>query len=134
MTVTLSFTISGAIPDVAVPDIQWVYSPDFSVSPFMGTDDTDITNLTHRVAMTSSYTFSSDLLSLTITNIAIKACTANEPTDRGRYFLVATNPAGPSFSYIDLLVDGKSYHISIIIIISLRFYNGFFNGEYISAV
>ena len=99
--VTLSFVITRAIPSVAVEDIQWLYSPDFSETPF---GNVAITNLTRRIPQ-SNYTFSPDLLSLTIRNIA-QARTEGEPTDRGRYFLIATNPAGPGFSYIDLLVAG----------------------------
>ena len=100
--VTLSFNITRAIPDVMVQDIQWIYSPDFSETPFE--QNMDITNLINRTQK-SNYTFTSDLLSLTIRNIA-QARRAGEETDRGRYFLVATNPAGSGFSYIDLLVAG----------------------------
>ena len=64
----------------------------------------DITNLSRRT-MESSFMFSADLLSLTITNIA-QARERNEPTDSGRYFLTTTNPAGTRYSYIDLLVEG----------------------------
>ena len=102
--VILSFNITRAIPLVLVQDIQWVYSPGFSETPFGGVGDIDITNLTNRTEK-SNYTFSSDLLSLTIRNIA-QARREGEPTDRGRYFLVATNPAGNGTSYIDLLVAG----------------------------
>ena len=96
--------ITRAIPSVAVEDIQWVYSPDFSETPFGRIGDVSITNLTERIQQ-SNYTFSPNLLSLTISNIA-QARREGEPTDRGRYFLVATNPAGSGFSYIDLLVAG----------------------------
>ena len=102
--VNLSFEITRATPSVLVSDIQWVYSPDFSETPFGGTMDEDITNLTNRTEK-STYMFSTDLLSLNISNIA-QARTIDEQTDRGRYFLIATNPAGPGFSYIDLLVAG----------------------------
>ena len=99
--VTLSFRITRATPDVMVQDIRWIYSPDFSETPF---EQMDITNFTNRIEK-STYTFTSDLLSLTIDNIA-QALTVGDPTDRGRYFLVATNPAGSEFSHIDLLVAG----------------------------
>ena len=101
--VTLTFNITRAIPSVLIEDIQWIYSPDFSETRFeMG--NMDITNLTRRIDK-STYTFTPDLLSLTIRNIA-QARMVGQQTDRGRYFLVATNPAGPGFSYIDLLVAG----------------------------
>ena len=101
--VTLTFNITRAIPSVMVGDIQWIYSPDFSEGPFE-IGNMDITNLPRRIDM-STYAFTPNLLSLTIGNIA-QARTVGEPTDRGRYFLVATNPAGPGSSYIDLLVAG----------------------------
>ena len=102
--VTLTFSITRAIPSVMVGDIQWIYSPDFSERPFDRVGDMDITNFTNRT-IKSTYTFTPDLLSLTIDNIA-QARRAGEQTDRGRYFLVATNPAGNGSSYIDLLVAG----------------------------
>ena len=102
--VTLTFNIVRAIPSVMVGDIQWIYSPDFSKRPFDRDGDIDITNFTNRT-IKSTYMFTSNLLSLTIGNIA-QARTVSEQTDSGRYFLVATNPAGPGSSYIDLLVAG----------------------------
>jgi hypothetical protein len=102
--VNLTFNITRAIPPVMIQNIQWIYSPDFSERPFERSGDMDITNLTNRTEK-STYTFTPDLLSLTIGNIA-QARTADEQTDNGRYFLVATNPAGSRFSYIDLLVAG----------------------------
>ena len=102
-SVTLSFEITRATPAVLVENIRWIYSPDFSVVP-SGNMNEDITNSTNRI-MKSSFMFSADLLSLTITNIA-QARERNEPTDSGRYFLIATNPAGTRYSYIDLLVEG----------------------------
>ena len=99
-SVTLSFEITRATPAVLVENIRWIYSPDFSVGP-SGIMNEDITNLSRHI-MESSFMFSADLLSLTINNIA----QAHEPTDSGRYFLIATNPAGTGYSYIDLLVAG----------------------------
>ena len=102
-SVTLNFEITRATPAVLVENIRWIYSPDFSVVP-SGNMNEDITNSTNRI-MKSSFMFNADLLSLTITNIA-QARERNEPTDSGRYFLIATNPAGTRYSYIDLLVEG----------------------------
>ena len=99
--ITLSFEILRAIPSVLVEDIRWVYSRNFSETPY---GQMDITNLTNRTEK-STFTFSSDLLSLTVSNIA-QARRAGEQTDSGRYFLVAMNPAGRGVSYIDLLVAG----------------------------
>jgi hypothetical protein len=103
--VTLSFVITRATPNVSTDNIQWIYSPDFSETPFdQRPGDIDITNDIMRIQQ-STYTFTPNLLSLTIGNIA-QARMVGEPTDNGRYFLVATNPAGSGFSYIDLRVAG----------------------------
>ena len=85
-----------------IGDIRWFYSHNFSLSPFSQSDD--ITNLTSRIQQ-STYTFGTDLLSLTISNI-VQAREVGEYTDAGRYFVVATNPAGVHYSYFDLVVVG----------------------------
>ena len=94
--------ISRADPLVMTGDIRWFYSRNFSVSPFSQSDD--ITNLPNRTQQ-STYMFSMDLFSLTISNI-VQARVVGEETDAGRYFLVATNPAGVNYSYYDLVVNG----------------------------
>ena len=101
----LSFTIRDAIPPVMIEDIRWIYSSSFSLTPF-DNSNMDITNLSSRI-LASAYVFSNDqlILNLTISNIT-QALQANDSTDTGRYFLVATNPAGVTFSYIDLVVSG----------------------------
>ena len=99
---TFTFVISRADPLVMIDDIRWFYSRNFSVSPFNRSND--ITNLPNRIQQ-SAYTFSTDLLRLTISNI-VQARVVGEETDAGRYFLVATNPAGVSYSYYDLVVGG----------------------------
>ena len=99
--IALSFEILRAIPSVLVEDIRWVYSRNFSETPY---GQMDITNLTNRTEK-STFTFSSDLLSLTVSNI-VQAHHADEQTDSGRYFVVATNPVGHGFTYIDLLIAG----------------------------
>ena len=101
---TFTFMISRADPPVMIGDIKWFYSRNFSLSPF--SQSNDITNLTSRIQLSvATYTFSKDLLSLTISNI-VQARVVGEETDAGRYFLVATNPAGVNYSYFDLLVNG----------------------------
>ena len=96
-TANLSFTITGAVPPVQVSQIQWIYSSTFSITPFNATN-VDITGLASRNTI-SQYTYSTNLLSLTISNIG--------PADIGRYFLSAMTVAGVSYSYIDVNVQGK---------------------------
>ena len=84
-------------------DISWMYSSNFSLTPFYDTN-LDVTNLSTRIPG-SAFSFSNDLLNLTISNIT-QALQANDSTDTGRYFLVAANPAGVAFSYVDLIVAG----------------------------
>ena len=95
-TATLSFTITDAVPPVQASQIQWIYSSTHSASPVDATN-VDITGLTSRNT-SSQYTFSTNLLSLTISNIG--------PADIGRYFLSAMTVAGVSYSYIDIDVQG----------------------------
>ena len=73
------------------------------MSPYR--DSVEITGLTSPISGTSTYTFSSDLFSLNVSNIQ-QALVVGQDTDRGRYFLVATNPAGMNFSFYDLIVNG----------------------------
>jgi hypothetical protein len=111
---TLSFTIKDAIPPVMLEDIRWIYSPSFSLIPFHDTN-LDITNLsTHNTG--SAFIFSNDQLSLTISNIVQDLQAGDNITDAGRYFLVATNPAGVAFSYIDLIIPSKSVQFLLVFI------------------
>ena len=82
---------------------MWFYSPDFSETHSNETQD--ITDMPNRISG-SNFIFSDNRLSLTISNI-VQARRVGEDTDAGRYFLVATNPAGVNFSYIDLIVNGQ---------------------------
>ena len=102
-SVTLTFMISRADPPVAIEDIMWLYSRNFSETPFSQSQEI-ITGLSNRISG-STFTFSNDLLNLTISNI-VQARMVGEDTDAGRYFLVATNPAGMIYSYYDLVVNG----------------------------
>ena len=101
---TLSFRIDNAAPPVMVNNIRWFYSSDFA--PSFDFDGSEITDLMKRPGLASAYSFSNDRLMLNITNI-VQARRLGEPTDAGRYFLVATNEAGVSYSYIDLIVFGE---------------------------
>ena len=101
-SVALTFVISRADPPLAMEDIMWFYSRNFSGTPF--NQSQEITGLSNRISG-STFTFSNDLLNLTISNI-VQARMVGEDTDAGRYFLVVTNPAGMNYSYYDLVVNG----------------------------
>jgi hypothetical protein len=103
----LMFRIENAIPAVMVSDIRWYYTartaagdPDFNSSDFM-----DITNSSSRTTK-STLTYSGDLLTLTVSDI-VQARRVGEDTDAGRYFLRASNPAGESSSFVDLVINGE---------------------------
>ena len=93
---TLSFDITEAVPPVQTSQISWIYSSSFSSTP-SNASNVDITGLT-TLNSDSQYSFSSDLLSLTISNILA--------ADDGRYFLSVTTVAGSAYSYIDVVVEG----------------------------
>ena len=95
---TLSFSITNALPAVQTSQIRWIYSSSFSATPTANSSNMDITNLT-TLNSVSQLSFTSDLLSLTISTIVA--------ADDGRYFLVAATVAGSAFSYIDIIVEGK---------------------------
>ena len=109
-TVMLSFVLSGATPVVNVQSITWFYSSNFVSNPFNRNVE-NITNVPNRTRV-SNYMFTIDRLNLTIRNFVqtLRGC---DDTDVGRYFLVAINPAGVAFSYIDLIVNGKLNHKTV---------------------
>ena len=92
----IRFDIINAAPDVTPQDIQWTFSSKFTKDPFNETQD--ISGLQTRVG-DSKYTYSMNNRSLTINGI--------NQTDEGRYFLIATNPAGVHYNHIDIIVHGK---------------------------
>jgi netrin-G3 ligand len=94
-TILLSFALYNAAPPVDISNIQWRFSADFSNDPYTGSQD--ITDFMSRDGF-STYIFSSDKLSLSIIGI--------NQMDEGRYYLIATNPAGTRFNYIDFIVHG----------------------------
>ena len=106
-TEALSFRVDNARPAVLEHDLTWYFSREFSGSPF-GSDAVEITGQVQN-APGSTLTFSgfvNNQVSLTIANI-VQGRDEVEPTDAGRYFLVAVNPAGLNFSYVDLIVLGS---------------------------
>ena len=80
--VTLQFNISQDLPPVLPTDIQWIFN------------ETDIT----KINDTARYSFSEDMLSLTINMLAL--------SDEGVYTMIAFNPAGSDSDQILLNVEG----------------------------
>ena len=118
---TLMFRTDNAAPPVNVINIRWFYSPDFASSLYEnGAMFEEITGLNMRPGLASTYSFTSDRLSLTIGNI-VQARVMGDPTDTGRYFLEATNEAGVDSSYIDIIVFGKLLLVTINLKLLLKF-------------
>ena len=107
MNATLQFRIDNADPRVLLSGLRWFYSEQRVDSLSHGTV-VEITNRTNRTSESRLVTsFSSDgvYFNITVVNIAQERL-GGEETDRGRYFLQATNPAGSSVAFIDLEVYG----------------------------
>ena len=84
-SVTLTFSIVDASPQVILDNIQWMFN------------DTVINNFTEPLLL--EHIFSPDLLSLTLTNV--------QHSDQGYYSLTATNEAGTNTASIFLEVEGN---------------------------
>ena len=106
-SVTLSFRIDNAAPPVLLQDLRWFYVANFGNEPYAGEEITNLTNRTTESALTFSNFTDMHYITLTVSNIVQQRVGIGGETDEGRYFLVATNPAGVNFSYTDLLVYGK---------------------------
>ena len=106
-SVILSFRIDNAAPPVLLEGLQWFYAADFRIDdPFAGQEITNLMNRTTVSRLTFSEFTNMRYINLTVSNIVQQRVGVGGETDEGRYFLVATNPAGVAFSYIDLLVYG----------------------------
>ena len=103
---TLPFRIDEAAPPVLLQDLRWFYVADFGNNPFAGQEITNLTNRTAVSTLTLSDFVDMRHIKLTVSNITQRRRGIGGETDKGRYFLVATNPAGIWFSYIDVLVFG----------------------------
>ena len=84
-SVTLTFSIVDASPQVILDNIQWMFN------------DTVINNFTEPLLL--EHIFSPDLLSLTLTNV--------QHSDQGYYSLTATNEAGTNTTSVFLEVEGN---------------------------
>jgi len=106
-SVTLSFRIDSAAPPVLLEDLRWFYVGDFGSDPYAGQEITNLRSRTTESMLVFSDFTNMRYINLTVSNIVQQRSGIGRETDEGRYFLVATNPAGVTFSYIDLLVYGK---------------------------
>ena len=112
-SVTFSFRIDGAAPPVLLEGLRWFYTPDLSINDpfhFAGQEITNLMNRTTESRLTFSDFTDMRYINLTVSNIVQQRSGIGGETDEGRYFLVATNPAGVNFDYIDLLVYGRYKH------------------------
>ena len=105
---TLSFRIDDAAPPVLLQGLRWFYAANFRINdPFAGQEITNLTNRTTESRLTFSDFTDMQYINLTVSNIVQQRTGIGGETDEGRYFIVATNPAGVNFNYIDLLVYGR---------------------------
>ena len=113
-SVTLSFRIDDAAPSVLLEGLRWFYTPDLRINdPFAGQEITNLMNRTTVSRLTFSEFTDMQYINLTVSNIVQQQVGIGGETDEGRYFLVATNPAGVNFNYIDLLVYGKYKRVDL---------------------
>ena len=107
-SVTLSFRIDNAAPPVPLEGLRWFYTLDLRINdPFAGQEITNLMNRTTESRLTFSEFTDMQYINLTISNIVQQRSGIGGETDEGRHFLVATNPAGLNFNFIDLLVYGR---------------------------
>ena len=86
--VVVGFTITRAIPEVAVENITWVHN-------MINGSSRDIAAL---LAMDSKYNFSADFRTLTIFNLTF--------ADTGSITFIASNEAGASNATLQLIIHG----------------------------
>ena len=102
MTAAIHFRIDNAAPPVNIADIRWFFSSDLSTETPYEAGVMDITMVT-TLPTGSLLSYAENRTSLTISNIS--------QSDEGRYFFMATNPAGPNFSQLTLLYTvSTQYH------------------------
>ena len=112
-SVTLQYKIKNAVPSVTVKGLRWFYSPnttDFS-DPFI----IELTNLQSRTThsqLNSSFSYDGTLFTLQVINIKQGHIEGNE-TDLGYYFLQATNIAGTSTAFINLIIFGMRLQLYV---------------------
>ena len=98
MSVTLSFTISHASPEVLTENIQWTFRDVNGISFNILTDSTT-TTFSNLMGV-----FSGDRLSLTLSGL-------NNDFE-GMYTLTATNEAGSDSAVVELVIQGQGSNLS----------------------
>ena len=98
MMAAIHFRIDDAAPPVNTTSIRWFFSSDLTTEVPDGPGVIDIT-MESILANGSMLSYSTDRRSLTISNIS--------QSDEGRYFFMATNPAGSRSMHTDLIVHGQ---------------------------
>ena len=93
MSVTLTFTISDASPEVQTENIQWTFK-DLNGSSF-----NVLTNLLNTTFSNLVGVFSSDRLSLTLSGLTNDF--------EGTYTMTATNEAGSDSATVELVLEGQ---------------------------
>ena len=97
MSVTLTFTISDASPEVQTENIQWTFRD------LNGNSSNIPTNLTNNSLNTTFSNvmgvFSSDRLSLTLSGLTNDF--------EGTYTMTATNEAGSDSATVELVIEGQ---------------------------
>ena len=98
MSVTLSFTISGAAPEVQTGNIQWTFR-DLNGSSFNIPTNSNTTTFSNLMGV-----FSEDRLNLNLSDL-------NNDFE-GMYTLTATNEAGSDSAVVELVIEGQ-WHPSL---------------------
>ena len=100
MSVTLTFTISDASPEVQPENIQWTFRD------LNGNNVNIPTNLLTTTFSNLMGVFSSDRLSLTLSGL----------TDdfEGMYVMTVTNEAGSDSATVELVIEGQCFHHLVI--------------------
>ena len=100
MSVTLTFTISDASPEVQTENIQWTLR-DLNGNNFNISTDLLTTTFSNLMGM-----FSSDRLSLTLSGLTNDF--------EGAYTMTATNEAGSDSATVELVIEGRCFHHLVI--------------------
>ena len=93
MSVTLTFTISDAFPEVQAENIQWTFR-DLNGNSFNIPTNSLTTTFSNLMGV-----FSSDRLSLTLSGLTNDF--------EGTYTMTATNEAGSDSATVELVIEGQ---------------------------
>ena len=99
-SITLSFTILDASPEVQTENIQWTFRD------LNGSNSSIPTNFLTTTFSNLMGVFSSDRLSLTLSDLINDF--------EGTYTMTATNEAGSDFATVELVIEGQCFHHLVI--------------------